>query len=151
MMRTPHLVETVPFKRGVGTTTAQRSAQMAAVRQSRTKPEELVAAALRDLGFAYRRNDRRLPGSPDFANRRRGFAVLVHGCYWHRHPHCSRTTTPTRNREFWEEKFVANQARDRRKAEQLDALGLRAVTVWECETEDPAQLRRILISGLAGL
>lgn len=130
----------VPFKRGPGLTTAERSRLMGRVRHSRTVPEEAVAAWLRAHHLRYRRNVRTLPGRPDFANRRAGFAIFVHGCYWHRHPGCVRATTPTRNRDFWVDKFVANVARDAARSSELERAGLLTLTVWECETEDEALL-----------
>src|SRR5437868_10379928 len=124
----------VPFKRGPGLTTAERSRLMGGVRQSKTAPEEAVAAWLRTNHLGYRRNVRKLPGRPDFANRRAGFAIFVHGCFWHRHPGCARATSPARNRAFWVEKFAANVARDAARASELEQQGLRTITVWECET-----------------
>src|SRR5687768_13330933 len=93
-------------------TTPQRSRLMGRVRQRGTTPELAVRSALRQLGVSYRLNARELPGSPDVANRSKRFAVFVHGCYWHRHPGCRLTTTPSTNVDFWLEKFSANQARD---------------------------------------
>jgi DNA mismatch endonuclease (patch repair protein) len=133
-----------PFKRGTGRTTAGRSALMGRVRQARTRPEEDVALWLRSHGIAYRRNSRSLPGRPDFANRRAGFAIFVHGCFWHRHANCPRTTIPKRNREFWANKFAANVARDAARMTELQQLGLRVLTVWECETEDQRLLTQSL-------
>jgi DNA mismatch endonuclease (patch repair protein) len=109
------------------------SRRMAGIRQKSTRPELLVGKVLRALGLRYRLTNRDLPGSPDFANRRARWALFVHGCFWHRHG-CSATTTPTRNREFWEAKFARNVARDARSLEELRAGGYRAVVVWECET-----------------
>lgn len=108
---------------------------MARVRSSGTQPEIRVAAALRALGLAYRKQVRALPGTPDFANRRAGWAILVHGCFWHRHG-CARTTTPAHNAEAWAAKFARNQARDARAREGLERLGLTVEVVWECETRD---------------
>ena len=122
---------------------------MQRVRQRRTKAEDLVAAALSDLGRHYRRNVRRLPGSPDFANQRRGWAIFVNGCFWHHHKGCPRGTIPTRNRAFWLEKFAANRKRDAAKIRLLRQLGLRVVVVWECEALDPPRLARRL-EGLVG-
>ena len=82
-----------------------------------------------------------MPGSPDIANRAQGWAVFVHGCFWHRHPGCARATTPKRNRVFWERKFQANQVRDARVRAALKAMGFRSVVVlWECQTEDSGRL-----------
>lgn len=134
----------VPFKRGSGVTTRDRSRLMGRVRQAKTAPEEAVAAWLRANGLFYRRNVQRLPGRPDFANQRARFAIFVHGCFWHRHPGCRRATTPRRNRAFWLEKFAANVARDASRASELEEAGFRTITVWECETEDPALLEERL-------
>lgn len=117
-----------------------RSALMQRVRQARTLPEDEVARALRAMGVAYRRNVRALPGSPDFANRARGWAIFVNGCFWHRHTHCARATAPKRNAMFWAEKFDANRRRDARKIAQLRKRGLRVLLVWECQALDPARL-----------
>ena len=126
---------------------------MGRVRQTKTAPEEAVAAWLRANGLGYRRNVRTLPGRPDFANRRVGFAIFVHGCFWHRHPGCPRATTPSRNRDFWLAKFAANLERDAARTAELERAGLRIITVWECETEDVAalekKLRAVLTPGRA--
>lgn len=119
----------------------ERSALMRRVRQKRTTAEDLVAAALRDHGIAYRRNVRSLPGSPDFANKRRGWAIFVNGCFWHHHKGCKRATVPTRNREFWLEKFAANRKRDAAKVRALRRMGFRPYIVWECEAFSAEPLR----------
>ncbi len=46
-----------------------------------------------------------------------------------------------RNRAAWEEKFAANVARDHSKLAQLENLGFRVFTIWECETNDASRLR----------
>ena len=116
---------------------------MAKVKQSRTEPEERVARALRELGHAYRRNVRTLPGKPDFANQSKGWAIQVHGCFWHRHD-CKRATVPAHHRSEWQGKFARNQARDARVETALTDRGLRVLTLWECEIKNPAQLKATL-------
>lgn len=111
------------------------SRRMANIRQKATSPENLFAAWLRKNRIHASRQARDLPGSPDFANRRRRWAVWVHGCFWHRHRGCSRTTTPRRNRAFWLAKFEANIARDRRNRKSLRALGYSTFDIWECDLE----------------
>jgi DNA mismatch endonuclease (patch repair protein) len=110
------------------------SLRMAGIRQKSTRPELLVGKVLRALRLRYRLINRDLPGSPDFANRRARWALFVHGCFWHRHG-CSASTTPTRNREFWEAKFARNLARDAQSLEELRTSGYRVIVVWECETK----------------
>lgn len=106
---------------------------MRSVRRSRTAPEEAVAQILRDLGIRTRRNVKGLPGTPDFANKRRRFAIFVHGCFWHGHPLCHLAKVPKRNREFWVAKLAANRTRDAEKVSALETMGLQVVTVWQCE------------------
>jgi len=132
-----------PLKLDVAT-----SARMAGIRQKDTAAELAVRRVLTDLGYRYRVRNRDLPGSPDIANRSRGWVVFVNGCFWHRHHGCARTTTPTRNRAFWEQKFAANVARDTRAVAALRRRGMKVIVVWECQTRDLAGLRRRLANRL---
>lgn len=125
-------------------TDPKTSARLGRIRQHGTTPELAVRRILHELGHRFRIENRDLPGSPDVANRSRGWAVFVHGCFWHRHAGCYRTTTPKRNALFWKEKFVANQVRDRRVISELRRLGFTTAVVWECETMHPDRVRRKL-------
>jgi DNA mismatch endonuclease, patch repair protein len=123
---------------------AARSSLMKRVGRHGTAAETSVAGVLTELGARYRRNVRGLPGTPDFVNRTRGWALFVHGCFWHGHAPCPRATLPKHNRALWREKLKANRERDDRKRCDLEAVGLRVMTVWECELKDTARLRRRL-------
>lgn len=120
---------------------AETSARLGRVRQKGTTPELAVRSVLRLLGAHYRTSNRDLPGSPDVANRAGRWAIFVHGCFWHRHTGCRRTTTPSRNRDFWLAKFAGNVARDARAIASLEAMGFSVLVLWECETTDPAALQ----------
>lgn len=124
--------------------TLEKSEQMRKIRQKGTSAELAVGRALRDLRISYRKNVRSLPGSPDFANKSKKWAVFVNGCFWHKHTACGRATIPKTNREFWLEKLTANRARDAKAVRALRALGMKAVVVWECETGDEGALKRRL-------
>ncbi|NLH81030.1 MAG: DNA mismatch endonuclease Vsr [Phyllobacteriaceae bacterium] len=125
--------------------TPERSRLLGRVRQKKTAPEEVVAKALRRLGLAYRRNVKGLPGSPDFANRTRRFAIFVDGCFWHHHTACRRAGVPKNNRAFWEAKFAANRARDAAAIRALRRLGFKVMVIWECELATvEARLARVL-------
>jgi DNA mismatch endonuclease (patch repair protein) len=131
-----------PFKKlpkgfeGLKTTRAL-SHRMGLVRQRSTAPELAVRRVASSLRIRFTTRNADLPGSPDLANRTRRFAVFVHGCYWHRHRACTRTTTPKTNRAFWEQKFAQNQARDASAVANLKAQGFRVVVIWECEATEP--------------
>ena len=123
----------------------KRAALLGRVKQARTAPEEVVAVQLRALGIAYRRNVRDLPGSPDFANKRRRFAIFVNGCFWHHHRGCRRATIPKNNRDFWTEKFAANRRRDAANIRALRRAGYRVIVIWECAATDArGRLQRLL-------
>lgn len=121
-----------------------RSMLMARVRQKGTTPELVVRAVLRDIGLRYRLHRRDLPGRPDIsiANQRR--AIFVHGCFWHRHSGCKKSTTPRTRREFWLAKFDQNLARDRRNISDLKRNGWNVTVVWECECKDVTRLKKRL-------
>ena len=118
----------------------QRSFNMSCIRGKDTKPEKLLRSLLHRAGFRFRKNVSRLPGKPDIVLPRHRAVVLVHGCYWHRHPGCRFATTPASNRDFWTEKFAGTVERDRRAEAALQALGWRVFTIWECELRDAAAL-----------
>jgi DNA mismatch endonuclease (patch repair protein) len=125
-----------------------RSAIMRAVRQKRTGGELAVGRVLRSLGVSARHNVKSLPGSPDLVTASGLLAIFVHGCFWHRHRGCPRTTTPKRNRAFWLAKFRANVARDRRKTRALRANGVDVLVIWECETRSLEKLAAKLVRAL---
>ena len=58
------------------------------------------------------------------------------------------SSTPKTRREFWENKFAANVARDHRNSAALEAAGWRVEIVWECETYDPKPLEDKLAQSL---
>jgi DNA mismatch endonuclease, patch repair protein len=116
---------------------------MRRVRRAGTAAETSIALILSEVGMRYRRNVKSLPGSPDFANKSRRWAVFVNGCFWHHHTNCLRATIPKRNRGFWRKKFDANKARDAAKSRALRRMGFRVMTIWECELERTTLRRRI--------
>ena len=103
---------------------------MARVKQRNTKPELLLRRALHRLGFRYRVNDRRLPGSPDLVFPSRRAVIFVNGCFWHDHAGCRFATKPRTRVKFWREKFRENKKRDRRNYAALNDEGWRVLIVW---------------------
>lgn len=116
---------------------------MKGIRQRDTAPEIAVRNMVRAQGAHYRTSPKALPGRPDLANVSRGWAIFVHGCFWHGHD-CRLGTIPKKNREWWLEKLAGNRARDARKVDALEARGLRVLTVWQCELANPEALRATL-------
>lgn len=106
---------------------------MKRVRGKNTKPEIIVRRALHAAGYRFRLHRRGLPGSPDIVLPKHRLVIFVHGCFWHRHEGCPKTTTPRTRTEFWNAKFATNQLRDEAAVETLRLQGWTVVIVWECE------------------
>ena len=111
-----------------------------------TKPEEMVRKYLFSKGFRYRKNVRKLPGSPDLVLPKYRTVVFVNGCFWHGHEGCKYFVWPKSNAEFWREKIEANISRDQRKEAQLKDMGWNVLVVWECELRPPK--RQATLEGL---
>jgi DNA mismatch endonuclease (patch repair protein) len=125
-------------------TPERRSWLMSRVKSWDTTAELRVRRLAYALGLRYRLHRADLPGKPDIVFPGRKIALFVHGCFWHRHPGCPKTSTPKSNLAFWNEKFEANVARDARSVAALKKLGWKPLVIWECQTKDTRQLERIL-------
>jgi DNA mismatch endonuclease, patch repair protein len=124
-----------------------RSRIMARVGSRDTKPEIAVRRLLSRLGVRYRVRNKDLPGNPDIANRARGWAIFVNGCFWHGHRNCPRLGTrshlpiPQANASYWKPKIIQNRSRDARCVTQLRRKGFRVLLIWDCELRDPTRLQ----------
>ncbi|WP_250477261.1 very short patch repair endonuclease [Caballeronia sp. INML1] len=120
---------------------------MRAVGTRNTGPEMLVRRLLHKLGYRYRVHVRELPGTPDIVFSGRRKVIFVHGCYWHGHS-CRKGALPKSSLNYWGPKIQANQARDNRNVEALEAAGWGALTLWQCELRDPSAIVSVLVSFL---
>ncbi|MYM36591.1 hypothetical protein GTP38_19870 [Duganella sp. FT94W] len=68
---------------------ATRSLVMSRVKGKDTRPEMVVRSLVFAAGYRYRLHVRSLPGSPNLVFSARKKVIFVHGCFWHRHEHCS--------------------------------------------------------------
>lgn len=115
-----------------------------------TSPEILMVSTLSSLGVAsFAQNVKVADVNVDVVFMQQHVAVFIHGCYWHRCPHCQ-TRSPQHNRDFWLRKFAANQRRDRRNVRRIRSLGWSVFSVWECRLKqspvrEAARIVRALI------
>lgn len=114
---------------------ATRSRIMSGIRGRDTKPEKQVRSFLHRAGLRFRLHAS-LPGKPDIVFAKHRAVIFVHGCFWHRHAGCRFATTPSSNTEFWQAKFDANVARDKRVTRQLRREGWTVFVVWSCRVDD---------------
>ena len=122
-------------------TRVERSEHMGRIRGADTKPELIVRRLAHRMGYRYRLHRKDLPGRPDLVFPSRKKVIFVHGCFWHRCPNCNKgKSTPSTNREFWEDKLENNVARDARSIEALRIMGWSPTVIWECETKDLGEI-----------
>ena len=115
-----------------------------------TRPEVALRRLLREAGCGGYRLHWNVSGKPDIAYPGRRLAVFMHGCYWHRCPHCQ-LPVPKSNVQYWTDKFARNQARDERVRHELEAQGWTVLIVWECDIKrDSAAVVRRIVSARNG-
>lgn len=110
-----------------------RSYNMSRIKGKNTKPEEIVRKYLFSKGFRYRKNDKRLPGTPDIVLPKYKTVIFVNGCFWHGHEDCRYFVWPKDNADFWKKKIEDNISRDKNVIEMLKRQNWAVIVVWECE------------------
>ncbi len=121
---------------------------MSRVRSEGTKPEKKVRSLLHRLGFRFRLHRKDLPGTPDIVFPGRKKVIFVHGCFWHGHDCKAGRKVPNTNREYWTQKISRNIVRDSEQSYSLAEAGWERLVVWECETKDEEQLKKVLVQFL---
>jgi len=111
----------------------KRSEVMSLIRSKNTKPERIARKILSGLGYRYRLNVRKIPGSPDISITKYKCAIFIHGCFWHYHSRCRDGKIPEGNRNYWEPKLKANRKRDLRNRRLLKKEGWKVLVLWECQ------------------
>ena len=128
-----------------------RSYNMSCIKGKGTKPEEMVRKYLFSHGFRYRKNDKRLPGTPDIVLPKYKTVIFVNGCFWHGHEGCKYFVWPKNNAEFWHKKIQDNILRDQKKVQALNILGWKVIVVWECKIKsDKEDTLKNLIKEIKG-
>ena len=111
----------------------KRSEIMRSVKSTDTTPEIIVRKYLHKSGFRFSLHKKQLPGSPDIVLRKYQTVINIHGCFWHGHELCKRSTTPKSNGQYWHDKIERNRARDVQNEQKLVALGWKVIVIYECE------------------
>jgi DNA mismatch endonuclease (patch repair protein) len=123
-------------------TPEQRSRAMKAVKLKGGPLESLIQRELRKSGLRFKRNYRRLEGSPDIVFTKKRVAIFIDGDFWHgwRLP-----AWEHRLSEFWRSKLRANRRRDQRNFRRLRRSGWQVIRIWQHQIKNNLQgcLRRI--------
>lgn len=116
-------------------TTPEISKRMANVSLKGGKAETALAKELWHRGIRYRKNYKKIPGSPDITITRFKVAVFVDGEFWHGENWPERKKKLKSNRDYWIEKIEENIERDRRNDELLEEMGWIPIHFWEKEVK----------------
>ena len=117
-------------------TKKQRSFTMSRVKSQDTKAEIRLRKALWHLGFRYRKNWRKLPGTPDIALTRQKIAIFVDGDFWHARGHEAKPGEQISTRKkYWREKLARNVERDKEVNDALTQEGWLVLRFWESDIQ----------------
>lgn len=130
--------------------TPETRRRMARVRLKRGIAETLLAKSLWHSGIRYRRNYKKLPGSPDIAITKHHIAIFVDGEFWHGKDWEKRKSRLKSNREYWIEKIEENMARDLRNDNELQSMGWYVLHFWETDViKDVTACASVVIDTIA--
>ncbi len=114
-------------------TTKQRSELMSKIKSQNTKPELKLKKTLWNLGFRYRKNVKKLPGTPDIVFPKDKIVIFVDGEFWHGYNWEEKKSKIKTNRDFWIPKIERNIQRDKRNNQLLSESGWYVLRFWEHE------------------
>lgn len=115
-------------------TKEQRSNIMRHVRSKDTTPEKVLRLALWHRGIRYRKNYRKISGTPDIALTRYRIAIFVDGDFWHARGHEANPGEQiTSNIDYWKKKLTRNVERDKEVNDMLTEDGWLVLRFWESD------------------
>ncbi len=125
-------------------TKEQRHKNMQAVKNKKTKLENLVCENLWSKNVRFRRNVKDLPGKPDIAIKKYRVVIFIDSCFWHKCP--IHYKAPATNTEFWENKITGNMRRDEDVNAIYKDMGWNILRIWEHEikTNFDASIEKII-------
>lgn len=111
-------------------TPEQRRRNMRAIKNKKTRIEEILAKALREKGLRYRRNNRKVFGTPDFSFRKLKIAIFCDSEYFHGKDWSVTRLRIQTNTKFWQTKIEGNILRDELVNETLVKDGWKVIRFW---------------------
>lgn len=117
-------------------TSIQRSKIMRAIRSTNTKDEVRLAKALWHLGYRYRKNNRKVFGTPDLTFKKLKIAIFVDSEFFHGKDWENQKNRFKTNQEFWQKKIERNMQRDIEVNNYLMANGWTIIRFWSAEIKN---------------
>ncbi|NOY95865.1 MAG: very short patch repair endonuclease [Chlorobi bacterium] len=116
-------------------TTEERSRLMSKIRGKDTTPELALRKLLWNAGVRYRKNVKKLPGTPDLVILKYKLAIFIDGEFWHGFNWDEKKQKLKSNREYWIPKIEKNIARDASVNRKLEYMGFKIIRFWQHEIE----------------
>lgn len=112
---------------------------LSSVKSTNTAPERILAKALWESGYRYRKNYRKLIGKPDLVFVAKKIVVFVDGDFWHGRDWETKKNKIKSNREYWIAKIERNMQRDKQQEFELCSLGWDVIRLWESDIKKDLQ------------
>ncbi|MCF6333772.1 MAG: very short patch repair endonuclease [Draconibacterium sp.] len=145
---TENIIKVPRFNEAAGFyTTKARSDLMSKIRSKETKPEIQFRKVLWGLGLRYRKNVKKLQGTPDIVFTKFKLIIFIDGEFWHGYNWEEKKRKIKSNRDFWIPKIERNMQRDRQNNRKLEEQGWTVLRFWDSEIKKElgACLNRVLI------
>lgn len=107
-----------------------RSKIMRAIKSKDTKEEILLSKALWRKGYRYRKNNRKIFGTPDLTFKKSKIAIFVDGEFFHGFNWEERKYQIKSNREYWIPKIERNIERDKKVNQFLIENNWKVIRFW---------------------
>ena len=117
-------------------TSIQRSKIMRAIRSTNTKDEVRLAKALWHLGYRYRKNNRKVFGTPDLTFKKLKIAIFVDSEFFQGKDWEAQKSRFKSNQEFWQNKIERNMQRDIEVNNYLMERGWTVIRFWSAEIKN---------------
>ena len=111
-------------------TPEQRSRAMSHIKGKDTSIEVLLRKALWHKGIRYRKNYKKLPGTPDIAITKYKIAIFCDSEFFHGYNWEIKKQKLGHNREYWIKKIERNRNRDYENDKKLLFLGYTVLHFW---------------------
>lgn len=110
-------------------TPEQRSKVMSRIRGTNTKDEVRLAKALWHIGLRYRKNNKKVFGTPDITFKKLKIAIFVDGEFFHGKDWATKNK-PKTNSEYWIKKIERNMQRDHEVNNYLESYNWKVLRFW---------------------
>ena len=107
-----------------------------------TSIEIKLRKALWHKGYRYRKNYKKLPGSPDIALTKYKIAIFCDSEFWHGKDwdKLHEKLKSGNNPKYWTKKIAENIERDHEKDQMLKAMGWRVLHFWENDIDNSLEI-----------